>query len=262
MDMIIVDDEALACDRLVRLATELGYEVTGTAGSVAAGLSLVERYDPSIILLDIEMPGGTGIELAEEVAKMERPPAIIFTTAYEQYALEAFSTIAAGYLLKPIKREQLQQALERAQTINKVQLENLGQQAPLSSASEAGNKAKAHEASAVRGVSAKHITVNSHRGMDLIPIDSIRYFLADSKYISVVTTDHEFVMDGTLKQLEAEFSSSFLRVHRNAMVSVAHIQGLDRTTEGHYCVRLKDIEQRPVVSRRYASKVKLALEPL
>lgn len=248
MDVVIVDDEPLARDRLKRLTTALGHEVPAMAGCMEGALGAIDKHDPMVVLLDIEMPGGNGLDVAKQIATLEQPPAIIFTTAYEQYALDAFATVAAGYLLKPIKREQLEQALEKAQVLNKAQLQTVGdQQQP---EPESDNSTP------------KHITVRSHRGVDLIEIDSIRCFLADSKYITVVTTEGEFLMDGTLKQLEADFNGTFMRIHRNAMVSIPHIAGLDRAPEGHYCVRLRDVEQQPVVSRRYASKVKSMLERL
>ena len=247
MDVVIVDDEPLARQRLQRLVSDLGHEIPAIAASPEEALAAVDKHDPMVVLLDIEMPGGSGLDVAKQIAQLEQPPAIIFTTAYEQYALDAFDTLAAGYLLKPIKREQLAQALEKAQTINKAQLQALND----------GHKDTESTAS-----TPKHITVRSHRGVDLIAIDNIRCFLADSKYITVVTTEGEYLMDGTLKQLEAEFSANFMRIHRNAMVSIGHITGLDRAPEGHYCVRLREVEQQPVVSRRYASKVKAMLERL
>lgn len=248
MDLAIVDDEPLARDRLKRLVTALGHDVVATAGNPDTALAIVHEHDPTVVLLDIEMPGGSGLEVAEKVSKLENPPAIIFTTAYEQYALDAFETIAAGYLLKPIKRGQLEQALEKAGAINKAQLEVLKQQDKVS-------KPKAV-------APPQNITVRSHRGVDLIPIEAIRCFLADSKYITVVSTEGRFLMDGTLKQLEEQFADSFMRVHRNAIVSISHITGLDRAIEGHYGVRLRDVDEQPVVSRRYASKVKATLECL
>jgi len=248
MDLAIVDDEPLARDRLQRLVTALEHDVVATADSSEGALAIVHEYDPTVVLLDIEMPGGSGLEAAKKIADLENPPAIIFTTAYEQYALDAFATIAAGYLLKPIKRDQLEQAFVRAGAINKAQLEVLKQQS--------------HESGLQTLESPQHITVRSRRGIDLIPIEAIRCFLADSKYITVVSTQGKFLMDGTLKQLEAQFSATFMRVHRNAIVSAAHIAGLDRALEGHYGVRLRDVDEQPIVSRRYAGKVKAALARL
>lgn len=250
LDIAIVDDEALARQRLVRFVTDLGYEVCGEAQNGVEALALIQEKDPAIVLLDIEMPGETGLQVAEKIAQLEQPPAVIFTTAYDQYALEAFNAFATGYLLKPIKKDKLQEALEKAQAMNKAQLAHLDPAAL--------EKASPKPAADMP----KHITASSHRGVDLIAIDSIRCFLADSKYITVVGTEGESLIDGTLKQFEESFTGTFARVHRNALVSIRHIAGLERAPEGHYMVRLKDVEARPVVSRRYASKVKALLSAL
>jgi two-component system response regulator AlgR len=245
LDILVVDDEALARQRLVRFVSDLGYELCGEASHAAEALALIEAQDPAIVLLDIEMPGETGLQLAEKISGLENPPAVIFVTAYDQYALDAFNTFAAGYLLKPVNREKLQHALEKAQTVNKAQLTQLEQ--------SSGSKTQA---------SSQHITASSHRGVDLIAVDSIRCLLADSKYITVIGTGGESLVDGTLKQFEAEFSDVFARVHRNALVSIRHIEGLERAIEGHYTIRLKDTDARPIVSRRYTSKVKALLNSL
>ncbi|MFT6102782.1 MAG: two-component system response regulator AlgR [Granulosicoccus sp.] len=274
LDIVIVDDESLARQRLQRMVTELGYEVSGEAKNTIEAMTLIEAVDPAIVLLDIEMPGESGIQLAEKVSHLERPPAIIFTTAYDQYALKAFETFAAGYLMKPVNREKLAQALEKAQSINKAQLSAIGGGSLADEASILGNAflsgeasfsgevSLSGEASHIAPVSPKHISVHSHRGVDLIAIESIRCFIADSKYITVQSTEGECLMEGTLKQLEADFAPHFIRVHRNALVSTKHINGLDRTADGAYRVRLKDLDAQPLVSRRYARKIKEFLDVL
>jgi two-component system, LytTR family, response regulator AlgR len=248
LDILIVDDESLARQRLQRMVIDLGHEVAGEAKNAAEAMMLIEQVDPAVVLLDIEMPGETGIQLAERVSCLDQPPAIIFTTAYDQYALEAFDHSAVGYLVKPINREKLSQVLAKAQTLNKAQLAVLGegaQQAIPSILSEP-----------------KHISVHSHRGVELIEIESIRCFVADSKYITVQGTQGECLMDGTLRQLEVEFAPHFLRIHRNALISVAHVTGLERIPEGGYCVCLQGVDFRPIVSRRYTKKVKDFLDAM
>ena len=249
LDLIIVDDEPLARERLLRLVQELGYEVIGTAPNAMEAMGLIQKLDPAVVLLDIEMPGETGLQLAKKLSNISHPPAVIFTTAYDQYALEAFSAFAVGYLLKPINREQLQLALEKAQEVNKAQLSVLGTSGV--EAAHAPNKELP-----------KHISAKSHRGVDLIPTDTVRCLLADNKYITVMTTDGEHLIDGTLKEFEEQFSPAFVRIHRNALVPVEHIQGLERVPEGHYHVRLQGIDFQPAISRRYASKVKQLLSSL
>jgi two-component system response regulator AlgR len=248
LDILIVDDESLARQRLKRMVVDLGHEVAGEAKNAAEAMALIEQVDPAVVLLDIEMPGETGLQLAERVSHLDQPPAIIFTTAYDQYALDAFEHSAAGYLVKPVNREKLSQVLEKAQTLNKAQLAVLGehvQQAKTSLPSQA-----------------KHLSVHSHRGVELIEIDSIRCFIADSKYITVQGTQGESLMDGTLKQLEADFAPRFIRIHRNALISAEHISGLERTADGYYRVCLKGVDFQPIISRRHAKKVKDFLDVL
>ena len=246
MDILIVDDEALARARLRRFVETLGHEVIAEAANGEEALDAINVYDPAIVLLDIEMPGDTGLEVAKKIAVLDNPPAIIFTTAYKQYALEAFETLAAAYLLKPVKQEHLEQALMKAQTINKAQLQSLS------------GDAQAQKPSNQR----QHLTARNHRGVELIAVSDIRCFLADHKYVMVVSVQGETLIDGTLKELEQEFSDSFIRVHRNALVSVAHITGLNRSGEGNFSVCLKDTDTRPMVSRRYNSQLKSLIKSL
>lgn len=249
MDIIIVDDEPLARQRLQKLIIDLNdgennYTVVAEAANASEALTVIYEYDPSVVLLDIEMPGENGLQLAKKIAELDSPPAIIFTTAYDEYALDAFETLAAGYVLKPVNQDKLKQSLSKAGAVNKLQLEAL-------------NKTRHHTAQ-----QRDHISAKSHRGMDLIPLNDIRYFMADQKYVMVFGINGQTLIDETLKELESEFSSQFVRVHRNALVSIKHIHGLDRDSQGHYHIRLADIEKTPMVSRRYASKIKTLLKSL
>ncbi len=255
MDILIVDDESLARDRLERLVIALGHEVVAQASDGDEALAAIHTYDPTLVLLDIEMPGKTGLQVAESIALLESPPAIIFTTAYDQYALDAFNTLAAGYLLKPVEKNQLAQTLEKAQSINKAQRKVLDSQIV-----ESLQKSKQETQPLIE--KRQHISSQSHRGMELIAVDSIRCFLADHKYVMVVGTQGETLIDGTLKELELEFSDTFVRIHRNALVSIKHIIGLDRDADGHFSVRLTDVDHVPMVSRRYASKLKTLMKSL
>ncbi len=242
MDIAIVDDEPLARQRLQKMVTELGYNVVAEAANSEQALQAITDYDPSVLLLDIEMPGENGLQLAKKISALDAPPVIVFTTAYDQYALDAFEALATGYLLKPVQQAQLKKVLEKAKTLNKLQLEALDTE----------------EASKQR----EHIASKGHRGVELIPLDDIRYFMADQKYVLVVSTHGKVLIDETLKDLEQEFSKQFVRVHRNSLISVQHIQGLDRDQQGHYHVRLAGIEDKPIVSRRYSSKIKNLLKTL
>jgi two-component system response regulator AlgR len=239
MDILVVDDEPLARERLVRMVNDLGVHSVTQAGTADEALEAITEKDPSVVLLDIEMPGKSGIELAQSVMKMDVPPAIIFTTAYDQYALDAFDTPATAYLLKPIQEEKLQQALEQAKCLSKLQIENITQ--------TPAEKIKSKR---------ERISAKTHRGLELIAVEDIRFFKADHKYVEIFCIDKEVLFDETLKDLEQEFADTFVRVHRNALVSIEHIQALEKDGHGGLLLRLSDIDSRVVVSRRYASKIK------
>jgi two-component system response regulator AlgR len=242
MDIVIVDDEPLARKRLCSMVTQCGYVVVAEAANGIEAIDAISAHDPEIVLLDIEMPGETGLEVAKKIAQLEAPPAIIFTTAYDQYALEAFDTAASSYLLKPVQQAQLEAALNKAKNITKLQLEFL----------------KTEQTSSQR----QHITSKGHRGIELIGLEDIRYFMADQKYVMVISVNGKVLIDETLKELEEEFSRQFIRAHRNSLVSIKHILGLDRDRQGHYSLRIADINEKPIVSRRYASKIKSLLKVL
>lgn len=242
MDIVIVDDEPLARQRLRKMALELGYDVVAEAAHGEAALAAIDTYDPALVLLDIEMPGDNGLAVAKKIGQLDTPPTIIFTTAYDQYALEAFDTLAAGYLLKPVEKTKLEQVLAKAKTLTKFQLDKANE--------EAITKRR------------EHIASKGHRGVELIAIEDIRYFMADQKYVMVISTAGQVLIDETLKDLEQEFADSFIRVHRNSLVSLKHIRGLDRDQQGHYHVRLEGTEEKPMVSRRYTSKIKALLKTL
>ncbi|MGI1679355.1 MAG: LytTR family DNA-binding domain-containing protein [Cellvibrionaceae bacterium] len=238
MDIIVVDDEPLARDRLVRMVGKLeDCQVVAQAENVEQALAAVAEHDPDVILLDVRMPEEDGLSAAKKITTMDDPPAVIFCTAYDEYALDAFSTDAVGYLLKPVKQEDLEAALLKAQKLNKVQLAALSER-----------KAPANQRN--------HISAKTRRGVELIPLNNVRFFIADHKYVTVYHTEGETLIDDTLKELENEFTNLFVRIHRNALVAVGAIEGMERNAQGQYRVKLKDIEEKPVVSRRHVSRLR------
>lgn len=244
MHMLIVDDEPLARQRLIRMIDKFeGYEVVGEAGNGTEAVAAVDKYDPDIVLLDVRMPGEDGLEAARQISQMPEPPAVIFCTAYDEYALEAFSTLAVGYLLKPVQEQQLIAALEKAQKLNKVQ------------------KNAATEAAAPEG-QRQNIAAKTRKGVELIPIGSVHCFIADQKYVTVKHADGETLIDDTLKDLEQEFPDRFLRIHRNALVAISEIIAMERTSGGQFELRLKSTDYRPAVSRRHVASVRELLSRL
>ncbi|UTF58704.1 LytTR family DNA-binding domain-containing protein [Gilvimarinus sp. DA14] len=240
LEILVVDDEPLARARLVRMIEELdGYAVSAEAANTAEALAQIDQVDPDIVLLDIQMPGDNGLSAARQIGELDDPPALIFCTAFDEHALEAFATVAVGYLLKPVRREHLHEALRQAAKPNKLQRAATGpKSAPLS------------------------ITAKTHRGVERIPLSEVRFFLADQKYVTVYHTSGQHLLDNSLKELEQMLGDRVVRVHRNALVVIEHIRALERNPEGGYCLRLTDMEQRPSVSRRHAGAVKALLQSL
>lgn len=238
MKVLLVDDEPLARDRLRRLLSRLDPAVEcREADSGEMALEALTRFDPQLVLLDVRMPGMGGIELAARLAEQERPPAVIFCTAYDEYALDALRQQAAAYLLKPVREEELAQALQRAGRINRVQVEAL--------------RGDGDQAGARRQVSSQ-----GHRGLETLAVAEVRCFLAEQKYVTAFAPGRQLLLPDALKDLEEEFGSAFLRVHRNALVSLRHVLRLARNGDGGWCVELEGVDLRPAVSRRHLAAVK------
>lgn len=237
MKILIVDDEPLARDRLEDLLNDIGeLDIAGFAANGREALEKAQTLQPDLILLDIRMPELNGLEVAMHLAQMKQPPAIIFTTAYSDHALEAFDANAVDYLLKPIRRARLEQALAKANPPQPQQLANVAQ--------AAGEKAR------------KHISAHNHGGLRLIPIEEVVYFQADSKYVVVHHENGEILIDEALKGLEQEFADSFTRIHRSALVANHRIEALEKDTDSHYHVKLRGIDQALEVSRRQLPQVR------
>ncbi len=243
MKVLIVDDEPLARERLSRMIANIsGCQVVAEAGNGEQALVAAKEYEPHVVLMDVRMPGMDGIAAAHHLAETQPAPAVIFCTAYDDYAIEAFASEATGYLLKPVKQGDLEWAVARAQRVNLAQLENVQ---PI-----------------VQTDCRAHIATKTRRGVDLIPVSDVRLFQADQKYVTAYHIEGEALLDETLKELEEEFDGKFVRVHRNALVSIAHIKGLERNLDGQYFVRLEGLDIRPQVSRRHVSPLRKMLETL
>lgn len=239
--VLIVDDELPARERLQRLVGEIaGFAVAGACATGAEALALVGQLRPSIVLLDIRMPGMTGIEVARHLGALAEPPAIVFTTAYDEYALQAFESQAVGYLLKPVRLERLEQALRHASRLSSPQLRSLS--AP-------------QEPLATR----QHVAVRVRDELKLIPVKDIRYFRADQKYVTVRHDRGEDLIDEPLKQLEDEFAQDFVRAHRSLLVAIAHIEALERVGEEGYALRLRGEAEPLAVSRRQIAELRKRL---
>lgn len=245
MDIVVCDDESLARDRLVRMVTHLGHRVVAQASNGIEAIEVVQTHQPDIIILDIRMPELNGLEAAVKISQLPTPPAIIFCTAFDQYAMDAFKTHAIAYLLKPVALDDLQQALQKATKLNQAQLQALPSQP----------KAPTNHAR-------QNIVARTHRGVELIAIEDVYYFLADQKYVMVRHKSGQVLIDETLKELEQEFAADFIRVHRNALVSLKYLEGLEMLSSGQYQARCKEIEERLLISRRHLSSLKERMQSL
>ena len=240
LSVLIVDDEQPARDRLQRLVAELpGFFVTGSCANGADALALVGKLHPAVVLLDVRMPGMTGIEVARHLGALEEPPAIVFTTAYDEYALQAFESHAVGYLLKPVRRERLEDALKHASRLSSPQLREL---------------AAPEQPLAVR----QHVAARVRDELKLIPVKDIRFFRAEQKYVTVRHGRGEDLIEESLRQLEDEFARDFVRVHRSLLVAVAQIEALERTADG-YELRLRGEAEALPVSRRQVADLRKRL---
>lgn len=241
--LLIVDDEAPARERLERLVEELPeWSVAGSCATGAAAIDRVQSLAPAVVLLDIRMPGMSGIEVARHLSALDRPPAVVFTTAYDQYALEAFDSKAVGYLLKPVRKERLVDALKHASRLTDGTLKQLG---------STGSGFAERE----------HIAARSRDDLRLVPIKDILYFRADQKYVTVRHSGGEELIEESLKSLEDEFARHFVRIHRSVLVGLAHVEVLEKDVGGGYRVRLRGCDECLSVSRRQLSELKSRLSP-
>jgi two-component system response regulator AlgR len=230
--VLLVDDEAPARERLRRMVEELGgHEVVGEAADGANGLRHAVALAPDLVLVDVRMPGMSGIELAFHLAALDRPPAGVFATAYDEFAVVAVDARAIGYLLKPVRQEKLAAAFARAATLSRTQVGELAARV---------NEARRHICARVRGE------------LRLVPIEEVVFFRADLKYVTVRHAGGEVLIE--------EIVERFVRVHRNALVALDRIEALERDVDGHARVRLRGAEETLEVSRRLVGDLKARLK--
>ena len=236
MRALIVDDEPPARERLRRLLDEMDeVAVVGEAANGSEALRMCAELDPDVVLLDIRMPGMDGIEAARHLSVLDEPPAVIFITAHDEHALEAFETQAVGYLQKPVRREKLARAIRHAARLAAPQLLRLAEQAQL-------------------GRRRAQICARLGEQLRLIPVEDIYYFAADQKYVTVRHRAGSDLIDESLRALASEFAPDFLRIHRNSLVAVRHLRAVERTADGQYVVRLKGCDVALAMSRRHATE--------
>ena len=236
--VLIVDDEPPARERLRSMLAEAGeFLCAGEAGNGEQAIDMVDRLMPDIVLLDVRMPGVDGLEVARHLATLPAPPAVIFTTAFDEYALQAFDSEAVAYLLKPIRAEKLRAALAKAERLSRAQLQQVA----------TATHTAAHRL---------HIGVRGRDGLKLIPIEDVFCFQADQKYTTVKHLKGEDLIEDSLKTLEEEFTANFVRIHRNALVNTKYLERIARDATGQHFVHLRGLPDALEVSRRMAGDLK------
>jgi two-component system, LytTR family, response regulator AlgR len=234
--LLIVDDEPPARERLRHLLEDLReVAVVGEAANGNEAVELCERLAPDVVLLDIRMPGMDGIEAARHLSAFDEPPAVIFTTAYDEHALEAFEAQAVGYLLKPVRREKLVRAVRHAARVASPQLLRLAEQSQL-------------------GRRRTQLCVRIGHRLTMIPVEDVFYFAAGQKYVTVRHRGGEGLVEESLRALAAEFAPDFVRIHRNSLVALRHVSAVERDAEGRYLVRVAGCDEPLPVSRRHAAQ--------
>lgn len=242
LTVFIVDDEEPARNRLKDLLADcegqFPLQLAGEAGNGQEALDKLVESPAEVVLLDIRMPQMDGIELARHLNKLEHPPVIIFTTAYDAYAIQAFEQRAIDYLLKPIRLGRLFEALSRARDAVPIRTEVLQELMP---------------------EPRTHLSVHERGRIILVPIVDVLYLRAELKYVTVRTAEREYLIEESLTALEKEYAARFVRIHRNCLVARAAIDGFEKggaEGESGWLMRLKGLEERLPISRRQLSHVK------
>ncbi|MDR0457835.1 MAG: LytTR family DNA-binding domain-containing protein [Burkholderiaceae bacterium] len=242
LQVLIVDDEPLARARLRALLGECRAPraaTAGEAGSAVQAVTLAQRAPVDVALLDIHMPGADGMRLARALRELPRAPLVVFVTAHAEHAVQAFELEAADYLTKPVRLERLQAALQKVQRI--IQSRRV---------SGAPNRVE------------EYLVISERGRVVRVPLTEVLYLKAELKYITVGTAQRQYLLDGSLNQLEEKYAGRFIRIHRNALVARQAIRELVRhdDAEGEgWAVRLTGVEQPLLVSRRQIGALREAL---
>ena len=238
--VVIADDEAPARSRMHDLiedcARAIPVQVVGEASNGRDLLQLLEGTSADVVLLDVRMPEMDGIEAAQHLHKLPRRPAVIFTTAFDAYALKAFELHAVDYLVKPIRQQRLQDALSRVQIQSGPALEVLQQ---------------------LQSHARRHLSVQERGKVILVPVDRILYLRAELKYVTVRTAERDYLLEESLTRLEEEFGERFVRIHRSCLVARDFVERFERAAEeGGWSLLLRGLDERLPVSRRQQHVIK------
>ena len=251
--ILIVDDEPPARRRLRDLLDDCREQfplvIADEAANGVEAIEIINKGGIDIVLTDIRMPVMDGLEVARHVARLDAPPKLIFTTAYDQYAVKAFELNAIDYLLKPIRQERLLTALTKAVAVRPTQADAI---------SEAAQARR------------RHLSIHERGKIVLVPVEDILYLKAELKYVTVRTAQKEFLLEESLTRLEEEFSGMFTRLHRNTLVTTTAVAGFEKVADGgedegengnagggaHWVAVIRGVPEKLPVSRRQQHVVK------
>lgn len=248
MNVLIVDDEPMAREKLSRMVSDLeGYSVLEPgAGSGEEALTLIDSLKPDVVLLDMRLPGLDGLQVAARLCERDAPPAVVFCTGQGEFAPTAVENNLGRFLLKPVSSDKLSDALKRAERPNRATLAALTRPA---ASNGAGPRT--------------HISARTRKGIELIPLEQVIYFIADHKYVTLRHENGEVLLDEPLKALEDEFGDRFVRIHRNALVARERMERLQRTPLGHFQLYVKGLSGDALtVSRRHVAGVRKEMQQL
>ena len=240
--LFLVDDEIPALNRLKDVLADCAeacpHEVVGTAANGMIALAQLAEVRADVVILDIQMPQMSGIEVARKLLDFSQPPLVIFATAFEDYGVAAFDVRAVDYLLKPIRQDRLIAALHRA-----------------------GEMCQTRPAQSGQSPEARtHFSVTERGRVHLIPVQDAVYLKAEQKYITLRTLAREYLLEDSLTRLEEEFGSRFVRIHRNCLVARDALAGFEREVESggdaHWVALLRELPERLPVSRRQQHIIK------
>jgi DNA-binding LytR/AlgR family response regulator len=244
---VIADDERLMREQLRSRLRELWpeLEIVAEAKNGAEAVERVEEHRPEVVFLDIRMPAKTGIEAAREIAALEgRVPQIVFVTAYDQYAIDAFQQGVIDYVLKPAERERLMVTVERLQ-------KRLAAPAPSPEAIQQALASLAEKLAAPSRLKWIQASVGSQ--IQMIPVDEVLFFVSDEKYTRVQTAQQEALIRKPIKELMAELDpAQFWQIHRSTLINTRAIAGITRDERGRQLVSIKGRPEKLEVSRSYA----------
>ena len=249
--ILIVDDEAPARARLRDLLTDIAgalpHQIVAEAADGLAALDACNEHQPDVVITDIRMPRMDGLELAQHLGRLPQPPALIFATAFDQYAVQAFELAALDYLLKPIRATRLAAALEKAR-----------------------NSTLRNEQLLILAPQGRSLLRSTERGRSLlVAVADIRFLRAEQKYVTAHTHEREYLLEESLNQLEQEFGDLFVRVHRNCLVARKAIAGYERGlhseigeegSEAQWLLLLHGVSEKIPVSRRQWPTIKALLK--